>query len=258
MTETISLRREGGLAHLEFRRPEVLNAINESFCRRLVELFDELEQDGEVSVVILSGGESRAFCSGADLKFMRALSGASLRRFIEQTWNAFDRIARSHLVSIAALHGYVLGGGAELALACDIRIADETTEIGFPEMSHGSVPGSGAMQRLPLAVGRAKAIEIVLGGQRVGGREAEALGLVNRCVPKGQSLAAATEWAERFASRPPEAVRFMKAALALGQDARVAPVLHGLVSSVCQSAPGYRSATRSFEAKDEETPKKGS
>jgi len=245
-SDLIDLHVEARVARIVFRRPEVLNAINDQFCCRLSAIFDEIEKRGDVSVAVLTGGGARAFSSGADLSFMRTLSGESLRRFIELTWKVFDRVARSHIVSIAAVHGYALGGGAELALACDMRIADEDTQFGFPEMTLGSVPGSGAVQRLPGLVGRPKAIELVIGGQRLRGREAEAIGLVNICVPAGQTDATADEWSKRFASRPPESVRFMKAALSAAPDSSLAPTLHGLISSVCQSADSYRENTRSF------------
>ncbi|WP_173934366.1 enoyl-CoA hydratase/isomerase family protein [Chelativorans sp. Marseille-P2723] len=249
--DVIELRVDERVAHVIFRRPQVLNAINERFCQQLSGIFDTLEKNSEISVAILSGGQARAFSAGADLTFMRTLSGPSLRRFIEMTWLVFNRIARSHIVSIAAMHGYALGGGAELALACDMRIADEDTQIGFPEMTLGSVPGSGAVQRLPLLIGRARAIELILGGQKVRGREAESIGLINSCVPSGRSVPVAEEWGSRFASRPPEALRFMKAALSVGPDGNVGPALHGLISSICQSADGYRSNTHSFSRKSE-------
>jgi enoyl-CoA hydratase len=239
-------RIEGQVAYISLNRPQVLNAIDEAMCRQLSAIFDEIESQSEATVAVISGGEARAFSAGADLTFMRSLSGNSLRRFIELTWITFDRIAQSPLLSIASLHGYALGGGAELALACDMRVADDDTKIGFPEMIHGSVPGSGAVQRLPHLIGTSRAMEIIVSGRRIGGREAELIGLVNKTVDSGRSLELARAWAETFASRPSEALRYLKTTIRLAPDPAVAPMFHGLVSSICQSAPGYREQTSGF------------
>ncbi|WP_457090544.1 enoyl-CoA hydratase/isomerase family protein [Microvirga sp. P5_D2] len=247
--DCVTYRVDGRAAYISLARPGVLNAINEDMCRQLSAVFDELEKQPDISIAVISGGEARAFSAGADLTFMRGLSGESLRRFIELTWLVFDRIARSPLLSIASLHGYALGGGAELALACDMRVADEDTRIGFPEMTLGSVPGSGAVQRLPQLIGPSRAVELIVSGRRVGGREAEVIGLVNKTVETGQSLLQATKWAETFAARPPEAIRYLKTAIRLPPDASVAPMLHGLVSSICQSVSGYRERTSGFADK---------
>jgi enoyl-CoA hydratase len=247
--DCVKCRVEGRIAYVSLARPGVLNAINEDMCRQLSAVFDELERQPDISIAVISGGEARAFSAGADLTFMRGLSGDSLRRFIELTWLVFDRVARSPLLSIASLHGYALGGGAELALACDMRVADEETKIGFPEMTLGSVPGSGAVQRLPRLIGPSHAVELIVSGRRVGGREAETIGLVNKSVEAGQSFRQATEWAESFAARPPEAIRYLKTAIRLPPDPSIAPMLHGLVSSICQSASGYRERTSGFADK---------
>jgi enoyl-CoA hydratase len=244
--DTVTVQVNGPVARLALARPKVLNAINETMCRDLAASFDEMEARPEVSIVILSGGTARAFSAGADLTHMRSLAGESLRRFIEQTWFVFDRINRSRLLTIAALHGYALGGGAELALACDLRIADVETRIGFPEMGLGSVPGSGAVQRLPPLVGPARAVELIVSGRHVVGEETERIGLVNKVAPLGESLALANSWADIYGTRPPEAIRYLKTAMRLPSDAAVAPMLHGLISGACQAAEGYREKTQTF------------
>jgi enoyl-CoA hydratase len=224
----------------------VVNAIDDAVCDELEGHVAALEADGAVSVIVLSGAGDKAFSSGADIKFMRQLSGAPLRRFIERTWEVFERLARSPLVSIAALHGYVLGGGVELALACDLRIADASATLGFPEMTLGSVPGSGALQRLPALIGPARTMELVTLGRRIGADEALAMGLVNRVVPEGQALAAAMELAAEIAKRPAESLRYAKIALGLGRGGGVAAAFHGLVSSARQADPAYRRETEKF------------
>jgi enoyl-CoA hydratase/carnithine racemase len=234
------------IAHLELCRPQVLNAIDAATCTALAAAIDALEASPEVAVIVVSGAGPRAFSSGADLTLMRALEGAPLRAFIEQTWRTFDRIASSPLPSIAALHGHVLGAGCELALACDLRIADATARIALPEMGLGSVPGSGAVQRLPALVGRAKALELILLSGAIDAAEALRTGLVNRAVAAGEALASAFEWAQQIAALRPAAVRYLKAAMATGDARACAPALHGLISDLCHRDPVYAGNTAAF------------
>ncbi len=231
---------------MKLSRPNVLNAIDAAVCEALQLEIAALEADSDIGAIVLSG-EGRAFSAGADLTYMRSVeSGAPLRRFIELTWVAFERLAISPLPSIAALHGYVLGGGLELALACDMRIADSTAQIGLPEMGLGSVPGSGALQRLPALVGAAKATEMIITGTRISSIEAEAAGLVNCAVEAGCAVDTALKWALLAAQRPPEALRYMKVALRAGGQGDVAAALHGLVSDACHADLRYREKTDRF------------
>ncbi|HEX6979727.1 MAG TPA: enoyl-CoA hydratase/isomerase family protein [Alphaproteobacteria bacterium] len=246
MSAPLALTRDGPIAHLQLNRPERLNAIDRSVCESLIAQLDALEADGDARVLVLSGVGDRAFSSGADLKHMRGLEGADLRRFIELTWVAFERLASSPLPSIAVLHGYVLGGGLELALACDFRIADATVQIGLPEMTLGSVPGSGALQRLPALIGPARAAELAMLGRHLDAAEAAEIGLVNRVTLSGEAIALALEWAMTLAERPPEALRYAKIALRLGASPAVAAAFHGLVSDSCHRARDYRSRTEKF------------
>lgn len=236
------------IAHIELNRPQVCNAIDAATCAALVAIVDRLEGDANVGVMVLSGAGPRAFSSGADLKHMRALDGAELRRFVELTWRSFDRIACSPIPSIAALHGHVLGAGCELALACDLRIADATARIGLPEMALGSVPGSGAVQRLPALVGKAKAIELIMMSDTIDATEAARIGLVNRAVAAGEGLASAFEWARHIAGLPRASVRYLKAALAADDPRMLAPAFHGLVSELCHRDPVYSRNTAAFQA----------
>jgi enoyl-CoA hydratase/carnithine racemase len=243
---TLEYGVEGGVGWIHLNRPQVLNAINDDACHALIDAVDALEAQSAVGVVVLSGGDCRAFSAGADVTHMRGLSSGALRQFIELTWRAFDRLATSRLLSLASMNGYALGGGAELALACDLRIADETIKLGFPEMALGSVPGSGGVQRLPALIGKARALEMFVSGRHVGGKEAEAIGLINLCVPAGQALSTALEWAGKFSSRPPASIRYLKTAISLPPDSAGSPLLHGLISDVCQSQSGYRAKTQAF------------
>lgn len=247
-TNPVLLEHAGNLAVVSLNRPACLNAIDDGLCRAMLGALDEIEKVAQARVIILRG-HGRAFSAGADLKHMRKLADRELRRFIELTWVMGERLSRSPLLSIAALHGYVLGGGAELAIACDLRIAAETAIVGFPEMALGSVPGSGAMQILPELIGFSRALELVVGGRRLDGREAHALGLVNRLAPEAELDAQAREWAASFAARPAEAIRYAKACLRLPRDSSAAAFVHGLVSGACQSEAGYRANVDGFAAR---------
>jgi enoyl-CoA hydratase/carnithine racemase len=246
MSTPVKLERRGRVAHLQLDRPHVRNAIDGATCDALAAAVTSLEADAGIGAIVLSGAGDKAFSAGADLTYMRRLEGARLRRFIEQTWIVFERLASSPLPSIAALHGYVLGGGLELALACDLRIADATVQIGLPEMGLGSVPGSGALQRLPALIGPTRAIEMILLGRRIDAAEAAAIGLVNHAVANGEALSAAMAWAETIAALPAEAVRYAKVALRVGRLPEVAASLHGLVSEACHADKRYQTSTDTY------------
>jgi enoyl-CoA hydratase/carnithine racemase len=239
MAARLRLLRPGPhVVHLELHRPEVLNALDAATYGELLSALDALEGDGDTRVLVLSGAGGRAFSAGADLKFMRGLSGAALRRFIEATHAPAERLQRSPLISIAALDGHVLGGGAELALACDMRVAGAELRFAFPEMTLGSLPGSGGMQRLPGLVGRARALELVTLGRAVGTEEALRLGLVLEVA--ADAPARATALALAIAERPAESLRYAKVAMGLSGDPIAAGAFHGLVSSLRQADPEYQ------------------
>lgn len=247
MSDVVSLSRRGRVAHLQLNRPRVRNAINSSVCHALIDFMDQLEADDGVGALVISGAGDLAFSAGADLKEMRQfVEGKALRRFIELTWRAFDRIAASPLPSIAALHGYVLGGGLELALACDMRIADKSVQVGLPELTLGSVPGSGAIQRLPPLIGAARTMELVITGRRMDADEAYAERVVNSVTPVGGALEQAFEWAAQAAQGSPEALRYLKYALSQSCPASTAAGLHGLISDACHSEKNYRQNTERF------------
>lgn len=241
-----------GVKHLQICRPDVLNALNRDVCESLISAMATLERDrdtgeGETKVLVVSGQGPRAFCSGADLTHMRSLSGADLRRFIELTWTALDSLSRTPIITIAALHGYTLGGGAELALACDLRVADTSLQMGFPEMTLGSLPGSGGMQRLPRIIGRSAALELVCLGTRLTSDQAKDLGLVNRIAKEKSVLEEALSLGEEIAQRPAESLRYAKLSMQAEEDPHMAGALHGLISSVCQADPSYRTNTTRFD-----------
>jgi enoyl-CoA hydratase/carnithine racemase len=214
--QTVSLTVEGPTATVRLNRPDALNALNSTMARELVGALDALEADDSVRCVVLTGSD-KVFCAGADVKEMARLSAAEvssadpLRAVWERAWKFRKPI-------IAALSGYALGGGLELAMCCDIIVASEGTKLGQPEINIGIIPGGGGTQRLPRAVGKHKAMEMILTGGTISADEAKARGLVNRVVPAGKQLEEATKLASEIASKAPLAVRSAKEAISASQE----------------------------------------
>jgi len=244
----VQLEVREGVACLTLNRPAVLNALDDATYLALEERLAELEARRDVRVLILTGSGARAFSAGADLRYMRGLDGERRQEFILLTHRVGNRLAYGPYPSIAAVRGFALGGGFELVMACDLRVAGADALFGLPEITLGSIPGSGGVQRLPLLVGPTRAKELILTGRRLPAREALAWGLVNRVVPPEQVLKAAEEMARTIAGHNPIAVEYAKLALPLGrlQDGGAEARYHSLTSWVCQQTPGYRERTRQY------------
>lgn len=199
----------GGIATLTIDRAEKLNAVTPEMTAELTRRCQEIDRDDAVRAVLLTGTGSRGFCAGSDM--------AALARF-ETAWDYRNRLDYSAAVRglrkpvVAALFGWVLGGGAELALSADIRIADETARIGFPEVKNGWVPGGGGTQLLPRLVGAGQAMRLLLLGEPVGAAEALALGLVEEVTAPGLAASRARDICARLAAMTPLAVQATKAA----------------------------------------------
>ena len=209
---SLLVARDGPVATLTLNRPQVLNALDRPTFERLAAAFDDLEVDPAVRAVVVTGAGERAFCAGADVRALHGLGEAGALALMAYGQQVFDRIAQSPKPTVAALNGYALGGGLELAMACDIRVAADTARLGQPEITLGSIPGWGGTQRLPLLVGLGRARELILTGRLVDAAEAERIGLVSRVVPAAETVAAARDVADRLAALPP-------VALALAKDA---------------------------------------
>ncbi len=246
LTVPVILTTEGSVATITLNRPEVLNAIDSGMLQALEEALDTTEKNEDVRVVVIAGMGEKAFCAGADIKHIRSIRGAEKRRFIERAYRVLERIASSPLPCIAAIHGFALGGGLELAMACDLRIADQSASLGLPEMELGSVPSFGAVQRLPLLVGHGVAMELLMTGRRLSADEARQCGLVNQVVAEGSALSAARQMASTLSARPAEALRYAKVAVRNSAPPALAAAFHALVSDACHNDPGYESNTQKF------------
>lgn len=214
--------RRGAVLELTLNRPKVLNAISFELLRALADALGRAADDPQVQVAIVAG-EGRAFAAGADIQDLTGMSpGAFLASDVFRAW---EEIAAFPKPVIAAVNGFCLGGGLELAMSCDIIIAGEEARFGQPEILLGLIPGAGGTQRLPRAVGKYVASEMVFGGRRLTAAEAERLGLVNRVVESAAVLASARALADQLAAQAPLALRQAKAALRAAYES---PLSQGL------------------------------
>jgi len=197
-----------GLARLD--RPEVRNALSPELMEELAALLERWDDDPDVGCIVIAGGDEW-FAAGADIKAMVTRSFQDT--LVSPSARFWPRLARIRTPLVAAVSGYALGGGCELALACDMIVASESAEFGQPEILLGIIPGGGGTQRLARVMGKQRAMELVLTGRRIEALEAERLGIVNRVAPRDGWLDAALELARVVASRPPIAVRLAKQAV---------------------------------------------
>jgi enoyl-CoA hydratase len=206
-----------------------LNLVTAEMTRRLDAALDGLAADDAVRAVVLTGAGERAFCAGSDVKEFELLSGRVAQGKLLLEKLVYRKLAELPMPTIAAIDADALGGGLELALCCDIRIAAQGARLGMPEVRLGVLPGSGGTQRLPRVVGLARAKEMILVGELIDAAEAERIGLVNRVVPTGQARSAALQMASSIAARGPlavrEAKRLLDRALDLDLDAGLAAEL---------------------------------
>jgi enoyl-CoA hydratase len=216
--QAITYAVAGHVATITLNRPDVHNAMNRAMRSDLTRCFEGLVTDDDVKVIVVTGAGARAFSAGADIReFVEPLVPVAFR---EQRRRVEFRAVMDRCPQpiIAAVNGFALGGGLELALACDIRVADAGATLGLTEIDLAIIPGGGGTQRLPRLVGRGKALEMILTGARIPADEALRIGLVERVVPAGDALKAATELARTIAAKAPVALRYAKEAVVKGLE----------------------------------------
>ncbi len=215
----LSVEHIGAVRIIRLNRPESVNAINDEIRFGLPAALQEADADNDVRVIVLHGGDARGFCAGADIKESRPPESAisTRQRHANNPWiESFDRTGKP---TIAAVHGFCMGGGMEIALGCDIRIASRDAVFSLPETALGLIPGAGGTQRLPRIVGYGRALDLLLTGDRIDAEEAYRIGLVTRLVPdREELLGAAIALAETIARRAPAATLLAKEALRSGSD----------------------------------------
>jgi enoyl-CoA hydratase len=224
VSEVLLERRDDGIAVLTLNRPDKLNALNEALRQRLTELLDELAADPGVRIVVLHGAGDKAFVAGADVSEFAGRSPAEQRE-VYQRRRVYDALADFPKPVICAVHGHCLGGGSELALACDVRVADRTARFGQAEIRLGLIPGAGGTQRLARLVGSGHALRLALTGDPIDAAEAHRIGLVELLVDEGLHLEAALDLAGRMARWSPVALRLVKASV---RQALETPLAAGL------------------------------
>jgi enoyl-CoA hydratase len=200
-----------GVALVTLQRPEALNALSFALLDELATALEMLDADRTCRAIVITGSGDRAFAAGADIRELEPQTSATLTE--SSAFTTWDRFAAIGLPLIAAVRGFALGGGCELAMACDMIVAAEDASFGQPEIRLGVMPGAGGTQRLTRAIGKARAMELILTGRTMTAQEADAHGLVTRIVPAPATVDAALELASRIAAMPPLAVRAAKAAI---------------------------------------------
>lgn len=217
----LDLTRSGHIATVTINRPEALNALNSAVLGELDAAIDALSRDDEVYVVILTGA-GRSFVAGADIAEMRGFTAVEGKRFGVRGGGVFLKLEQMEKPVIAAINGFALGGGCELAMACDIRLASDKARFGQPEVGLGITPGFGGTQRLPRIVGQSRAMELILTGRTVKADEALAIGLVDAVYPADELMEKATELAEMICANAQIAVRQAKRCIRMGMQADIA------------------------------------
>ena len=243
--ETILVERRGPVAILRFNRPDKLNAMNSKMKDEIISALDDLEADDAIRVAVLTGAGDKAFVAGADINEFKDRSSIEQWDLYQEPflYGAVDRFKKP---VIAMINGYCLGGGCELALACDMRIASERAQIGQPEINIGIIPGGGGTQRLPRVVPLGKAMELILTGDRISAAEAHRIGLLDEVTAHDQLETRTMEIANRIADKSPVAVRLakqaVKASTRMGLDAglRYEQSLFALVFATHDKEEGVR------------------
>jgi enoyl-CoA hydratase len=242
------LDTDEGVATLTIHRPGALNALDPETLTELDAAVAVLAADPEVRAVVLTGAGEKAFVAGADIAVMQGMDPAGARELARLGHRLCRRIERAPKVFIAAVNGYALGGGCELALACDLRFAAESARFGQPEINLGIIPGFGGTQRLPRLVGRGRALELLLTGEMIDAREAHRLGLVNRVLPPGELLGAARATARQIAAKGMAAVRLCKEAVdnGLEMDLSRAADYEAELFALCFATADQKEGMRAF------------
>ncbi len=217
--EEVNCKIEDEVAIVTLNRPEVMNALNMQLLKRLTQVMQEVEADERVRVVVLTGEGEKAFCGGADLKERRGMSEKEVGRYRHLLQKMVREIRTFSKPIIAAVNGLALGGGSEIALLADIRLASHKATFGLPEVRLAIIPGAGGTQMLPRIIGRAKAKEMILTGEPIDAEEAKRIGLVSAVYPQGELLAKAMDLAKRIGQNGPVALRQAKRAIDFGSEA---------------------------------------
>ncbi len=216
--QTILLEKNDLVSIITINRPEKLNALNQQTLEELEEAFDSIAKDKTVRAIVITGAGEKAFVAGADIAQIAEMDGAAGQQFAKYGQAVFNKIENFKKPVIAAVNGFALGGGCELALACHLRIAADTAKFGLPEINLGIIPGYGGTQRLPRVIGHSRALQMMLTGDMVDAATAENYGLVNQVVSRTELMSVATALAEKLSTKAPLAVGYILSAVYDGRE----------------------------------------
>ena len=245
--KNLLFKEDGNIGILSINRPNALNALNEAVLQELSEAINMISNDENIHILILTG-EGRAFVAGADIGEMKDMNSIEARKFAEKGLSVFRKIELMEKPVIAAVNGFALGGGCELAMCCDIRIASEKAKFGQPEVGLGIIPGFGGTQRLARLVGGGKAKELIFTSHIIDAREAKTIGLVNEVVVGDELMDSAMEMANKIISKGQVAVRYAKAAINRGMetDLDTGMVIEKDLFSLCFSTEDQKEGMEAF------------
>ncbi len=246
--QTLLVESKPGLAYVTINRPDKLNALNAQAKQELVQVFEQIKHDPEIHVAILTGAGEKSFVAGTDIGELAELNADTGKLFAMGGQEVFDRIENLGKPVIAAVNGYALGGGCELALACHIRIAAEHAKFGQPEVNLGIIPGYGGTQRLARLIGKGRAMELILTGDQIDAQEALRIGLVNKVVPLVELMKTAEAVAQKILSKGQVAVRLALKAVNMTSETTLSDglALEASLFGVCCGSEDFREGTRAF------------
>lgn len=247
----ILFEQQDGIATLTLNRPQVMNALSVNLCSEALPVLEKLREERSARVLIVTGAGDKAFSAGADLKERRTMTEPQVRAHNRKIFRLVQEIEELEIPVIAAVNGFALGGGCELALACDIRIAAENASFGQTEVALGIIPGAGGTQRLPRLIGRARAKELIFTGRRIDARTAEAWGLLSRIVPAWALLDEARALGGAIAANAPLAVSGAKQAINIGveTDLRSGLALETRIQFGLYASKDWQEGLRAFNEK---------
>jgi enoyl-CoA hydratase len=237
-----------GIALVTINRPEKLNALSANVLAELRDIFERIQADNAIRASILTGAGEKAFVAGADIKELAAQSPVEMHASALRGQQTFRRLETSSKPSVAAINGFALGGGLELAMACTVRFASENARMGQPEVKLGLIAGYGGSQRLPRLVGRGRALELLLAGDPIGAAEAHRIGLVNAVMPQAELLSYSRAWLGKVLANAPLAVAMTMEAVDVGLEAGLETGLRLEAASfgLCAATEDSREGTRAF------------
>jgi enoyl-CoA hydratase len=246
--ENLLIDRDGAVATVTINRPKVLNALNTQTLDELRRAILELRHDESVRAVVITGAGEKSFVAGADINELAVQTPTTGREHAIAGQHVLDLIEHMGKPVIAAINGYALGGGCELAMACTIRMASETAKLGQPETNLGIIPGYAGTQRLARIVGRGRALELLLTGDQISAQEAHRLGLVNRVIPAADLLREAKTLAATLAAKAPIAIRYILEAVHKGLEMPFpqAQIFEATLFGLVASSDDMREGTRAF------------